>query len=67
MSMALGNFLTTAETAKALDLSICRVHQFVSKKRLTPAQKVGSLLFFDKETVEEFKKTPRKHGRPKKS
>lgn len=63
--MAIGNFLTTEEVADELGVTPGRVRQFVVEDRLKPKQKIGQVLFFDRDEVQNFAELPRKTGRPK--
>ena len=63
--MAIGNYLTTEDVAKQLDVTPGRVRQFVVDGRLIPDKKIGQVLFFDAEKVAEFAEKPRNVGRPK--
>jgi hypothetical protein len=65
MEMAIGNYLTTEEVAEKLGVTPGRVRQFVYDDRLKPKEKIGQVLFFDKDEVQKFAKLPRKTGRPK--
>lgn len=62
--MAIGNFLTTRETAEIVGVSENRIRQFAVDGRL-PGQRIGIQLFFDRDVVRKFSKKPRKNGRPK--
>jgi excisionase family DNA binding protein len=63
MSMAIGDYLTTQEAARELNVSDSRVRQFHLSKRL-PGRKVGTMLLFKREDVARFKKKPRPPGAP---
>jgi len=65
--MAIGEFLTTKDVAEKLGVTTGRVHHFVVEGRLKVFRKIGSLLFFNAKDVEDFAKSPRKNGRPKKT
>jgi excisionase family DNA binding protein len=66
MSVAIGDYLTCKEVAERLNVSRCRVHQFVAEKRLKGEIVAGTIFFHVKE-VAKFEKSPRKNGRPRKS
>ncbi len=61
-----GDFVTTAEAAKMLRVSKIRVLQFFHAGRLS-AERVGTNLVFDRDSVKEFSKQRRPNGRPKSS
>lgn len=63
--MAIGNFLTTKDVATRLGVTVGRVRQFVMAQRLVPLKKIGNLLFFDPEHVNEFAQKERRPGRKK--
>lgn len=63
--MAIGNLLTSAEAAEQIGVSVRRLHQFVKEERLSPTEKVGNSLLFDRRTVLRFARTPRLPGRPR--
>lgn len=63
--MAIGNFLTTEDVANLLNVTPGRVRQFVVEGRLEYEKKIGQVLFFDEEKVQEFRSIPRNPGRPK--
>jgi excisionase family DNA binding protein len=67
MSMAIANFLTTADAAEELGISESRVRQFVMDGRLAPTRRIGNMLLFDRKTVREFAKIPRQPGPAKKA
>lgn len=62
--MAIGNHLTVREVAEFLGVTEARVRQFVMERRLVP-DRVGQMLFFPREHVQEFAQQPRPTGRPK--
>lgn len=62
--MAIGEYLTTTEAARELRVSAGRIRQFCVEGRLA-FEKVGSSLLFHRSVIQQFKKTPRKTGRPK--
>ena len=59
-----GNYMTTAEAAKALNVSVIRVRQFAEKGRIK-SHKFGPVIVFDSNEIEKFAAIPRVHGRPK--
>lgn len=61
--MAIGEYLTTQEAARELNVSDSRVRQFYLGKRLA-ARKVGTMLLFKREDIARFKKKPRRPGAP---
>ena len=63
--MAIGNYLTTEDVAKQLDVTPGRVRQFVVDGRLIPDKKLGQVLFFDAEKIGEFAERLRIVGSPK--
>jgi excisionase family DNA binding protein len=64
MSVAIGEYLSTAETAEAIGVSPGRVRQFAIQGRLA-AKKIGTVLFFKTQDVKDFAKSKRLPGRPK--
>lgn len=62
--MAIGKYLTTEDVAKKLGVTPGRVRQFVYEERLEFSEKIGQVLFFDPDKVDEFAEKPRKTGRP---
>lgn len=60
----IANYLTTAEAAKRLNVSVIRIRQFAEKGRIK-SKKFGPVIVFDSRDIEEFAAIPRKHGRPK--
>lgn len=66
MSMAIGNYLTVAETADILGVSVMRVYQLVDEGRLT-AERSGRQIYIARDVAVKFSKKPRAVGRPKNS
>lgn len=66
MTVAIENHLTTTEVARKLRITEARVRQFVMEGRLTP-ERIGRMMLFPREQVEEFAKQERPNGRPKNS
>lgn len=62
--LALVNLLSVKEAAENLGVTIGRVHQLITDKRL-PAQKLGSQFVVKKEDLELVRE--RKTGRPRKN
>lgn len=62
--MAIGNLITVEEAAGTLGVSTRRVHQFIERKRLSVAERVGPIFMLDKREVEEFAQKQRNPGRP---
>jgi excisionase family DNA binding protein len=58
------DLLTVKETAEELGLSQRRVHQFCKEGRI--GTRYGWQWLITREELEEFKKIPRKEGRPPK-
>jgi excisionase family DNA binding protein len=58
------NYMTTAEAAKALGVSVIRVRQFAEKGRIHSIR-LGPIIVFDSRDIEKFAAIPRVHGRPK--
>ena len=63
--MALGQYMTTEDVAKLLRVTPARIRQFVMEGRLEYEKKIGQVLFFDEDKVQEFRSIPRNPGRPK--
>ncbi len=61
--MAIGEYLTTAEVAKALKVTPMRVHQFRKENRLA-GHLIGTVLLFHRNDVADFKAKKRRPGRP---
>lgn len=66
--MVTDNLYSTAEAAAFLGLTLSgiRYHVFVIKD-LLPTRKVGNALLFSQDTLEQFTRSKKKAGRPKKS
>lgn len=62
--MPVGEFLTTKDVARRLRVSVARISQFVSERRLKPSTRVGTIMFFKEDDVEEFARIPRRPGPP---
>lgn len=62
MSIA-GNFVTTIEAARILQVSEIRVRQFFKQKRIA-GQRVGRQILLQEESVNEFSEIERLPGRP---
>ena len=60
--MAIGNLLTTDETAEIIGVTPARVCQFNSDGRLKAKKRVGTALLFEKAEVIEFAKRDRPNG-----
>ncbi len=65
MAMAIGNYLTVAETAELLGVSVMRVYQLVDEERLK-VERSGRQIYIAREEAAKFAKKPRAAGRPKK-
>lgn len=62
MSIA-GNFVTTIEAARILNVSEIRVRQFFKQNRIA-GQRVGRQILLEEESVSEFNAIVRRAGRP---
>jgi len=58
------NYLTTAEAAKAIGVSVIRVRQFAQNGRIK-SHRLGPIIVFESSDIEKFAAIPRVHGRPK--
>jgi excisionase family DNA binding protein len=56
-------YLTVYDAADYLGVSVRRVQQFAKEERI--GEKQGRDWFFTREELREFKRAPRKPGRPK--
>lgn len=59
--------ITVAMAAKELGISIPRVHQLITNKRLTPVLQAGKTYLLDSEEVKKLKEIDRPTGRPTKA
>lgn len=62
MSIA-GNFVTTLEAARILNVSEIRVRQFFNQNRIA-GQRVGRQILLEEDSVSEFNAIARHAGRP---
>lgn len=58
--------ITVAMAAEMLNVSVPRVHQLITDKRLTPVVKVGQTYLLDREQVRQLGEIARPTGRPSK-
>ena len=57
-------YLTTADAAKELGVSVIRVRQFAENGRIK-SLRLGPIIVFESSDIEKFAAIPRVHGRPK--
>ena len=57
---------STAEAAEYLDLSLAAIKYHIYRARTLKAHRVGNSLVFTQEQLDEFNKTRRPPGRPRK-